>query len=91
MSGLQFEETPLEIETAPEAAQPSIRSHNPMTRDDDGDRVVMVGRADGPGGTGLPDRGGNLTVGTGLSIGDLLKRLPHPPAKRCSRRCEADA
>src|SRR5664279_1939207 len=70
-----------------------------MTRYDDADRVLAVGKAHRASPAGRSDAFGELTVGLGLAIGDLAQRRPHPllevgplwrqgQVERCERACE---
>ncbi len=56
--------------------------HDPMTRDDQSDRVPPQRLSDGPGRAGPPQRSGKLPVGPGLSRRDLTGGLVHPPRER---------
>ena len=53
-----------------------------MARHDDADRIVTVGQADGTRCVGGAQLGGDLSVRTGLAIGDRQQRGPHPALER---------
>src|SRR5215475_3969305 len=66
---LVLQQPPLPFQAAAEAGQASVG-------DDDRDRVLSVGRADGAGGLRISELFGEAAVAPGLARGDPPERLP---------------
>jgi hypothetical protein len=70
------EEPGLGVEAAGESGEVTVRAHHPMARNDDRDRVLAVGRADGSGLVLVAQTHGLFAVGDRLAEGDLLELVP---------------
>ncbi len=75
---LQVKQGTLGLKPAGIASEATLRSDDSVAGYDDRDRVARVGQPDCPRRSGLADLAGDLTIGTGLSVGDLAQRVPHP-------------
>ena len=73
-------------QAAAEADQATVGADDPVAGHDDGDRVAVVGHADGPRRVGLADAAGQLAVADRLAVGDLRQRVPHPPLELAAGR-----
>ncbi len=78
---LQVEQDALGLEPSGIAGEGAVRPDDPMTGDDDGNRVACVREPDGPRCPRLADTAGDLTIRAGLPVGDLAQRVPHPLLK----------
>jgi hypothetical protein len=84
----KLQKSALDVEPAAVPDEAAIRTDDSVTRDDDGDRVFIVGHADGPAGLRVPHRRGNVPVRACLTVWDVAQRRPYVFLKRRSGRLE---
>ena len=85
-AALKTEQRFLSADTAGVSRKGSACADNPVTGDDQRDRVAADGPAHGAGGGAQP--GGQPGVGHGLPVGDAKQPLPHGPLERGALRRE---
>jgi hypothetical protein len=61
-----------------------------VARDDDGERVGAIGEADGAGGVGVAEAGGEGAVGGGFGVGDFAEEGPDLRLERGALGVERD-
>jgi hypothetical protein len=64
----KFKKMPFSFQAAGEAMQASVFSHDPMTRNDDGNGVAACGRPGGVNGLGCNGPFGQIGVSDGFSV-----------------------
>jgi hypothetical protein len=90
MSGLQGEQRSFPIETSAIPGEASAGTDDTVARNNDRDRVVAVGQADGASGARSADLFCNLTIGPGLTERDRQQRLPDSPLKLGASQIELE-
>ena len=73
---LQVKQLAFQIKPAAIAAQRSAGRDDAMTGDNDGDRVAIVGHADGAKGVGMSDGARDVGISARLAEGDGEQRVP---------------
>ena len=59
------------------ASQPSMGSHYSVARDDNGQRIAMVGASHSPRSGRLSDHSRQFPIRTSFTIGNFLQSAPH--------------
>jgi hypothetical protein len=88
---LQFEEPFLQADSTGKAHQPSARTHDPVTGDQDGNRVGSVGGTHSPGALWIPQFPGEFPVGDGRSERNPGHALPHSDLEMSSPQVRFDS
>ena len=88
VTGFEHEQQLLGRDSAAEAGERAVGADDPVAWDDDWNRVRAVGRSDGAFRTEMADSGGNLTVGSRLTVGDFAELGPDLPLKRAALRID---
>src|SRR5207244_5855194 len=79
---LVLQQPALAVQAAAEARQLAVNSYDAMTGDDDRDRVLPVGGADGPGGPDVAQATRQLAVAHRRAVRDGAERAPHAPLEQ---------
>src|SRR5439155_27373352 len=72
----------LAVQAAAEARELAARADHPVAGDDDGDRVLSVGRADGAGGARVAEAARQLAIAHRRAVGDGPQGVPDTPLER---------
>ena len=83
---LQVEQLPLTVEATAVAGETAVRADDTVARDDDADGVLPVRQSDRPSGTGRSNAFGQLAIGLGRTVGNLLQGGPDALLELRSKR-----
>jgi hypothetical protein len=83
-ASFERQQRPLDLDAPPEAGERAVGADHPVAGNDDTDRVGGVGAADGAGGGGIAQAGGELTVAERPAVGDPPEAPPHRLLERCA-------
>ncbi len=73
---LESEQLPLDVEAPTITAERTVRRNHAVAWDDKGDRIPVVGHADGTAGLRMADRSGDVAVTARLAVRNIEKRAP---------------
>ena len=76
VGSLQVKQLALDVESAAIATQRSSGGDDAMAGNNDGDRIPIVGHADGAEGPRVPDDASDISIAARLAVRDRAQRLP---------------
>src|SRR5712671_949789 len=83
-----LQQPPLRVQSPTKARQLTLRSHNPVARDDDRNRILAVGEADGARRELVAELLGERAVARGRAVRDLAQGVPHTMLECRTKRLE---